>query len=91
MKKQILSLIIILNLFALSAKTISREYTTDKETGDAVVIETYDGEKDGLIETRLQGNTLPVARIIKDIYNSDNKYNFTYTITYNMNLATGFF
>ena len=91
MKKQILSLIIILNLFALSAKTISREYTTDKETGDAVVIETYDGEKDGLIETRLQGNTLPVARSIKDIYSSDNKYNFTYTITYNMNLATGFF
>ena len=35
---------------------ISREYTTDKETGDAVVIETYDGEEDGLIETRLQGN-----------------------------------
>ena len=91
MKKQILSLIIILNLFALSAEMISREYTTDKETGDAVVIETYDGEKDGLIETRLQGNTLPVARIIKDIYSSDNKYNFTYTITYNMNLATGFF
>ena len=91
MKKQILSLIIILNLFALSAKTISREYTTDKETGDAVVIETYDGEEDGLIETRLQGNTLPVARIIKDIYSSDNKYNFTYTITYNLNLATGFF
>jgi len=30
MKKQILSLIIILNLFALSAKTISREYTTFK-------------------------------------------------------------
>ena len=70
---------------------ISREYTTDKETGDAVVIETYDGEEDGLIETRLQGNTLPVARIIKDIYSSDNKYNFTYTITYNLNLATGFF
>ena len=91
MKKKILSLIIILNLFALSAKTISREYTTDKETGDAVVIETYDGEEDGLIETRLQGNTLPVARIIKDIYSSDNKYNFTYTITYNMNLATVFF
>ena len=91
MKKQILSLIIILNLFTLSAKTISREYTTDKETGDAVVIETYDGEEDGLIETRLQGNTLPVARIIKDIYSSDNKYNFTYTITYNINLATGFF
>ena len=91
MKKQILSLIIILNLFALSAEMISREYTTDKETGDAVVIETYDGEEDGLIETRLQGNTLPVARIIKDIYSSDNKYNFTYTITYNLNLATGFF
>ena len=91
MKKQILSLIIILNLFALSAKTISREYTTDKETGDAVVIETYDGEEDGLIETRLQGNTLPVARIIKDIYSSDNKYNYTYTITYNLNLVTGVF
>ena len=91
MKKKILSLIIILNLFALSAEMISREYTTDKETGDAVVIETYDGEEDGLIETRLQGNTLPVARIIKDIYSADNKYNFTYTITYNMNLATVFF
>ncbi|MGP1458222.1 MAG: hypothetical protein ACTTKL_02800, partial [Treponema sp.] len=69
----------------------SREYTTDKETGDAVVIETYEGDENGLIETRLQGNTLPVARIIKDIYSSDNKYNFTYTITYNLNLATGFF
>ena len=91
MKKQILSLIIILNLFTLSAKTISREYTTDKETGDAVVIETYEGDENGLIERRLQGNTLPVARIIKDIYSSDNKYNFTYTITYNINLATGFF
>ena len=91
MKKQILSLIIILNLFALSAEMISREYTTDKETGDAVVIETYDGEEDGLIETRLQGNTLPVARIIKEVFSSDNKYNYTYTITYNMNLVTGVF
>ena len=91
MKKKILSLIIILNLFTLSAKTISREYTTDKETGDAVVIETYEGDENGLIERRVQANTLPVARIIKDIYSSDNKYNFTYTITYNMNLATGFF
>ena len=91
MKKQILSLIIILNLFTLSAKTISREYTTDKETGDAVVIETYDGEEDGLIETRLQGNTLPVARIIKEVFSSDNKYNYTYTITYNLNLVTGIF
>ena len=34
---------------------------------------------------------MPVARIIKDIYSSDNKYNFTYTITYNLNLATVFF
>ena len=91
MKKKILSLIIILNLFALSAEMISREYTTDKETGDAVVIETYEGDENGLIERRLQGNTLPVARIIKDIYSSDNKYNFTYTITYNLNLVTGIF
>ena len=91
MKKQILSLIIILNLFTLSAKTISREYTTDKETGDAVVIETYEGDENGLIERRLQGNTLPVASVIKDIYSSDNKYNYTYTITYNMNLVTGIF
>ena len=91
MKKKILSLIIILNLFALSAEMISREYTTDKETGDAVVIETYDGEEDGLIETRVQANTLPVARIIKEVFSSDNKYNYTYTITYNMNLVTGIF
>ena len=91
MKKKILSLIIILNLFALSAEMISREYTTDKETGDAVVIETYDGEEDGLIETRLQANTLPVARIIKEVFSSDNKYNYTYTITYNLNLVTGVF
>ena len=91
MKKQILSLIIILNLFALSAEMISREYTTDKETGDAVVIETYEGDENGLIERRLQGNTLPVASVIKDIYSSDNKYNYTYTITYNMNLVTGIF
>ena len=91
MKKKILSLIIILNLFALSAKTISREYTTDRETGDAVVIETYDGEEDGVIERRIQGRQLPVARIIKEVFSSDNKYNYTYTITYNMNLATGVF
>ena len=91
MKKKILSLIIILNLFALSAEMISREYTTDKETGDAVVIETYEGDENGLIERRLQGNTLPVASVIKDIYSSDNKYNYTYTITYNMNLVTGIF
>ena len=70
---------------------ISREYTTDKETGDAVVIETYEGDENGLIERRLQGNTLPVASVIKDIYSSDNKYNYTYTITYNMNLVTGIF
>ena len=91
MKKKILSLIIILNLFALSAKTISREYTTDKETGDAVVIETYEGDENGLIERRLQGNTLPVARIIKEVFSSDNKYDYTYTITYNLNLVTGIF
>ena len=91
MKKQILSLIIILNLFTPSAEMISREYTTDKETGDAVVIETYDGEEDGVIERRIQGSQLPVARIIKEVFSSDNKYNYTYTITYNMNLATGVF
>jgi len=91
MKKKILSLIIILNLFALSAKTISREYTTDKETGDAVVIETYEGEEDGVIERRIQGSQLTVARIIKEVFSSDNKYNYTYTITYNLNLVTGVF
>lgn len=91
MKKKILSLIIILNLFTPSAEMISREYTTDKETGDAVVIETYDGEEDGVIERRIQGSQLPVARIIKEVFSSDNKYNYTYTITYNMNLATGVF
>lgn len=91
MKKKILSLIIILNLFTPSAEMISREYTTDKETGDAVVIEAYEGDENGLIERRVQGNTLPVASVIKDIYSSDNKYNYTYTITYNLNLATGIF
>ena len=59
MKKKILSLIIILNLFTPSAEMISREYTTDKETGDAVVIETYDGEEDGVIERRIQGSPGP--------------------------------
>ena len=91
MKKKILSLIIILNFFALSAEMISREYTTDKETGDVVVIETYEGDENRLIERRVQGNTLPVASVIKDIYSSDNKYNYTYTITYNLNLVTGVF
>ena len=91
MKKKIPSLIIILNLFTPSAEMISREYTTDKETGDAVVIEAYEGDENGLIERRVQGNTLPVASVIKDIYSSDNKYNYTYTITYNLNLATGIF
>ena len=91
MKKQILSLIISLNLFTLSAELLTREYTTDKETGEAVVIETYEGEEDGLIERRIQGSELPVARIIKEIFSPDNKYNYTYTITYNMNLATGIF
>lgn len=91
MKKLILSLIISLNLFALSAEMLTREYTTDKETGEAVVIETYEDEEDGLIERRIQGSELPVARIIKEIFSSDNKYNYTYTITYNMNLVTGVF
>ena len=91
MKKKILSLIIILNLFALSAKTISREYTTDKETGDAVVIETCEGDENGVIERRIQGSQLTVARIIKEVFSSDNKYNYTYTITYNLNLVTGVF
>ena len=91
MKKKILSLIIILNLFTLSAKTISREYTTDKETGDAVVIETCEGDENGVIERRIQGSQLTVARIIKEVFSSDNKYNYTYTITYNMNLVTGIF
>lgn len=91
MKKQILSLIIILNLFTLSAKTISREYTTDKETGDAVVIETCEGDENGVIERRIQGNQLTVARIIKEVFSSDNKYDYTYTITYNLNLVTGVF
>ena len=91
MKKKILSLIIILNLFALSAEQVTRVYTTDRETGDAVVIETYDGEEDGVIERRIQGSQLPVARIIKEVFSSDNKYNYTYTITYNMNLVTGIF
>lgn len=91
MKKKILSLIIILNLFTLSAKTISREYTTDKETGDAVVIETCEGDENGVIERRIQGSQLTVARIIKEVFSSDNKYNYTYTITYNLNLVTGVF
>ena len=91
MKKKILSLIIILNLFALSAKTISREYTTDKETGDAVVIETCEGDENGVIERRIQGSQLTVARIIKEVFSSDNKYDYTYTITYNLNLVTGIF
>ena len=91
MKKQILSLIIILNLFTLSAKTISREYTTDKETGDAVVIETCEGDENGVIERRIQGSQLTVARIIKEVFSSDNKYDYTYTITYNLNLVTGIF
>ena len=91
MKKQILSLIIIFNLFTLSAKTISREYTTDKETGDAVVIETCEGDENGVIERRIQGSQLTVARIIKEVFSSDNKYDYTYTITYNLNLVTGIF
>ena len=91
MKKKILSLIIILNFFALSAEQVTREYTTDRETGDAVVIETYDGEEDGVIERRIQGSQLTVARIIKEVFSSDNKYNYTYTITYNLNLVTGVF
>ena len=91
MKKKILSLIIILNFFALSAEQVTREYTTDRETGDAVVIETYDGEEDGVIERRIQGSQLTVARMIKEVFSSDNKYNYTYTITYNLNLVTGVF
>ena len=91
MKKQILSLIISLNLFTLSAELLTREYTTDKETGEAVVIETYEDEKDEVIERRIQGSELPVARIIKSIYSPDNKYEYTYSVTYNINLKTGIF
>ncbi len=91
MKKLILALIISINIFSISARTLTRDYTTDKETGEAVVIETLEDEEDGLIERRIQGSELPVARIIKEIFSPDNKYNYTYTITYNMNLATGVF
>ena len=70
MKKLILALIISINIFSISARTLTREYTTDKETGEAVVIETYEDEKDDVIERRIQGSELPVARIIKSIYSS---------------------
>lgn len=68
MKKQILSLTISLNLFTLSAEILTREYTTDKETGEAVVIETYEDEKDEVIERRIQGSELPVDGI-SGLYN----------------------
>ena len=91
MKRLLTALLIAINTLALSAELLSRDYTTDKETGEAVVIETLEDEEDGLIERRIQGSELPVARIIKEIFSPDNKYNYTYTITYNMNLATGVF
>lgn len=75
----------------MTAEIVSREYTTDDKTGEAVVIEKYEGEEDGVIERRIQGSQLPVTRIIKDIYSPNNKYNYTYTLTYNMNLETGIF
>lgn len=91
MKKLFFILLITINMFSISAEMISREYTTDKETGDAVVIEKYEGEEDGIIERRIQGNKLPIARIIKDIYSPNNKYDYSYTVTYNINLETGVF
>ena len=91
MKKLILALIISLNIFSISARTLTRKYTTDKETGEAVVIETYEDEKDDVIERRIQGSELPVARIIKSIYSPDNEYEYTYSVTYNINLKTGIF
>ena len=91
MKKLILALVISINIFTLSAKTLTREYTTDSETGEAVVIETYEDEEDGVIERRIQGSELPVARIIKSIYKPDNEYEYTYSVTYNINLKTGIF
>ena len=53
MKKLILTLIINISIFTLSAEILTREYTTDKETGEAVVIETYEDEKDEVIERRI--------------------------------------
>ena len=78
-------------MFSISAEVISREYTTDKETGDAVLIEKYEGEEDGVIERKIQGRQLPIATIIKSIYEPDNEYEYTYSITYNTNLLTGIF
>ena len=68
MKKLILTLIINISIFTLSAEILTREYTTDKETGEAVVIETLEDEEDGLIERRIQGSELPVDGI-SGLYN----------------------
>ena len=91
MKRLLTALLIAINTLALSAEMLSREYATDEKTGEAVVIETYEDEKDNVIERRIQGSELPVARIIKSIYSPDNEYEYTYSVTYNINLKTGIF
>lgn len=91
MKKLFSILFITINMFSISAEMISREYTTDKETGDAVVIEKYEGEEDGVIERKIQGRQLPIATIIKSIYEPNNEYEYTYSVTYNIDLETGIF
>ena len=91
MKKLFSILFITINMFSISAEMISRKYTTDNETGDAVVIEKYEGEEDGVIERKIQGRQLPIATIIKSIYEPNNEYEYTYSVTYNINLETGIF
>lgn len=86
MKKLILSLIVSLNLFALSAEMLTREYTTDKETDERIKIEEYENKSDGLIK-RIYHQGVDGKYFVEDFY-ENSPMAFVKKEWYGLNLET---
>ena len=86
MKRLLTALLIAINTLALSAEMLSRDYTTDEKTGDAVVIETYAGEADGLIK-RVYHQEADGKYFVEDFY-ENSPMAFVKKEWYGLNLET---
>ena len=86
MKRLLTALLIAINTLALSAEMLSRDYTTDEKTGDAVVIETYAGEADGLIK-RIYHQEADGKYFVEDFY-ENSPMAFVKKEWYGLNLET---
>ena len=86
MKRLLTALLIAINTLALSAEMLSREYATDEKTGDAVLIETYAGEADGLIK-RVYHQEADGKYFVEDFY-ENSPMAFVKKEWYGLNLET---